>query len=459
MTSCNATCPQGLPPPGPGFPPCQTNSGCIFPFTFMGRSYVTCTTAFGNGFPLCATSVVDETAMLTGWAYCEDSCPKVPPQTVPANIHPQNKPDKCHCGVPNFPTKKIVGGEMAHQAEFPWQVAILTGANVTAAQTCGGALVGSKYVVTAAHCTVQAGTNIPVSPETLNVGIGFTSLANYIPALDAGEVKIINVVAIRNHPGYTTTFEHDISVLELAQDINLYSHPNIKPICLPEAGANFDNAAAVISGWGRMDGLPGNPGDPNQVNVADLRDVTLKIYPYGECFMMNQLMAGEGQLCAGTYLGGRGACAGDSGGPLIAKSEANNGAATLVGAVSFGTAVCASLRRPAVYTNIGYYRDWLDAQMPDLATCQPPEHSNWIINVEPESFKETDPCRKNKAVYFKLLDKIAEVDNYEECADHCNQNESCEYFKYKPTRFCFLVKVEYKRRKKFYSGPRFCNKS
>merc|ERR1712025_1042696 len=66
MTSCNATCPQGLPPPGPGFPPCQTNSGCIFPFTFMGRSYVTCTTAFGNGFPLCATSVVDETAMLTG---------------------------------------------------------------------------------------------------------------------------------------------------------------------------------------------------------------------------------------------------------------------------------------------------------------------------------------------------------------------------------------------------------
>ena len=91
----------------------------------------------------------------------------------------------------------------------------------------------------------------------------------------------------------------------------------------------------------------------------------------------------------GDISGGRGACAGDSGGPLIAKSEANNGAATLVGAVSFGTAVCASLRRPAVYTNIGYYRDWLDAQMPDLATCQPPEHSNWIINVVPESFTET----------------------------------------------------------------------
>ena len=59
------------------------------------------------------------------------------------------------CGNPNRADsdKRIVGGEKAEVAEYPWQVAVLFGDRKLFRQGCGGSLVGDKYVVTAAHCT------------------------------------------------------------------------------------------------------------------------------------------------------------------------------------------------------------------------------------------------------------------------------------------------------------------
>jgi len=349
---------------------------------------------------------------------------------------------------------------MAKQAEFPWQVAILTGgANFTAAQSCGGSLVGTKYVVTAAHCTVYFNSTIAVPPAMVHVGVGFTSLAYFSQALAEGSAMLVKVSNVANHPGYAMNFANDISVLTLAEEINLSTHPNIKPICLPAAGEEFANAPAVTSGWGRMDGLPANPLDPNQVTVADLRDVPLTVYPPGQCAGMNQFITSEGQLCAGTLLGGKNTCAGDSGGPLIAKSDTNNGAATLVGAVSFGTAVCAAMNRPTVYTNVSYYRGWLDSQMPDLQTCPPPETSNWMIDTIPNAIQPKDSCQKDKILFFKIFKKIRGMQNYNKCADKCNKHDDCEYFNYVVSghKLCKLYTISEKPKSNAYSGAKYCN--
>ena len=63
--------------------------------------------------------------------------------TLPSNI----------CGLRN-PLSRIVGGEHAKAASWPWQAELLRlqGDKETFAHRCGGTLIDSEWVVTAAHC-------------------------------------------------------------------------------------------------------------------------------------------------------------------------------------------------------------------------------------------------------------------------------------------------------------------
>jgi len=328
---------------------------CIFPFVFNNRIIPSCTTIDGDTTPWCATEVNGDKKM-TSWSYCEGSCPGV--RAVEMFIHPDNAVGNCACGVPNsLGAIKIVGGYETQTGEYPWQVALLFGSSVRS-QGCGGALVGTKYVITAAHCTAGS------SAQNIKVLVGDTSLAVENEATSF----IVNVATIKQHPDYDSqSTRNDISILELEHPVNLTVHPNIKPICLPISYKTYADQLAVVSGWGTV-------GSGESLN-AHLHEVTVNIYRDGNCADMTGFMT-EDMICAGLKAGGKDSCQGDSGGPLFTPDQDNNGAATLVGVVSWGFG-CGEEDQLGIYSEVAHFTNWLQDNMEDLNTCPPPTQSTW----------------------------------------------------------------------------------
>ena len=212
-------------------------------------------------------------------------------------------------------------------------------------------MVGTEYVITAAHCTAGA------SPSNIMVQIGDTSLATTFEATS----MTVAVSQIIDHPDYdATTLDNDISVLKLATPVPLNTMPNIKPACLPSAGSTFPGSA-VVSGWGTI-----NSG--GYLN-SWLHEVNITIFEDGNCGSMNSQMT-DAMMCAGLMAGGKDSCQGDSGGPLVAEDPANGNALSLVGVVSWGFG-CADADSLGIYAEVSHFTGWLQQVMPDLNTCPP----------------------------------------------------------------------------------------
>ena len=71
-------------------------------------------------------------------------------------------------------------------------------------------------------------------------------------------------------------------------------------------------------------------------------------------------------ICAGYANGGKDACSGDSGGPLICQNGEN---AVITGIVSWGIE-CALENYPGVYTRVPYFLQWIKKNMVSCITIK-----------------------------------------------------------------------------------------
>ncbi|XP_030753933.1 trypsin-1-like [Sitophilus oryzae] len=245
---------------------------------------------------------------------------------------------------------KVVGGEAAAKAEFPWIVSITRRGN----HFCGGTLINKKYVMTAGHCLCTGSGNDHLAPASLKV-----TLSQHDLTKESSDAQVVNVKSIIVHPGYSCKkVKDDIAILELNEQV-IWSQ-SIIPACLPagseqKAYSTFDNNLATVAGWGWINEERGKGGRAEilqkaKVNVIEIEKCRTWYKSQGKKTKIQ-----EGQICAGYEQGGIDACWADSGGPLMIDA---NDQMMVVGVVSTGIG-CARPYLPGIYTRVSEYIPWI----------------------------------------------------------------------------------------------------
>jgi len=259
---------------------------------------------------------------------CTVSCSEDAPVTTTT---PPTESD-CSCGKANR-KNKIVGGAETDNHEYPWQVAIVSnGENIP---FCGGAILSSTTIITAAHCTLGQ------SVDTFKVVVN-----EHDVTVDDGQ-EVFDICAKNEHPNYSSrTNAHDIAILTLCKPVTFT--PKVGPVCLPEQqGDAYDDVLSTVTGWGTLS--LGGPQSDVLMGV-DMNTIgnTECDSDYGGGVIDNSM------ICAKAP--GKDACQGDSGGPLVTKEPGDY--YSLIGIVSFG-AGCADPNFPGVYARVTEDLAWI----------------------------------------------------------------------------------------------------
>ncbi|KAK3875356.1 hypothetical protein Pcinc_019766 [Petrolisthes cinctipes] len=224
-------------------------------------------------------------------------------------------------------SNRIVGGVEAAPHSWPHQVALF----IDGMYFCGGSLISSEWVLTAAHCMDGAGSVVVVMG------------AHDITANEPEQVSMTSTdfTVHENYNGFTIT--NDISVIRLPSPVSFDA--NINAVSLPSS----DPAVGTIvtpSGWGK-------DSDSASGTTDLLRQVDVPIMGTADCDAVYGSVT-DNQICIDS-VGGKGTCNGDSGGPL------NYNGVTL-GITSFGAAAGCEAGYPDAFTRVTAYLDWIQAQ-------------------------------------------------------------------------------------------------
>jgi chymotrypsin len=232
---------------------------------------------------------------------------------------------------PLAPTRggRIVGGQVVVPHTHPYQAGLLI-LYRGSTYSCGGVLISTTRVLTAAHCIVGS--------TSTQVILG----AHQITTVESTQQRRTVLPGnYRNHPQYNeNSLINDISVMILPTAVTITNQVRT----IPRAGAqapNFAGVTATMSGWGQTTDAGGS------TNV--LRSTTNVVISNAQCLQYYGSEIFASTLCTSSA-GGRGVCfgisffcddfdtfncyysTGDSGGPLTAM---HNNARHLIGIVSF----------------------------------------------------------------------------------------------------------------------------
>jgi len=278
------------------------------------------------------------------------------------------------CGE-RFPVEAEGLGRLQSQPyEFPWTCLVFGGIPGKEKFLGSCAIIpnnknndisqGTDRVITATHKLKSL-----KGPDRLKVRIAeYDKGSNRLENLETVQFKEFTVQKKRNHPKHNPNrLSHDVTILFLAENIDLTSSNTVNAACLPTCANMFDYQFANgtgtrcwVAGWGK-DREDGDfqmiqkkihiPIEPNRAKCEKALEESIK-KKGGISFKLD-----ESEICAGGEKG-KDACEGDGGAPLVC--QANTGRWYVMGLVTWGSSEgCGTEYLPGVYANVHNMLDFI----------------------------------------------------------------------------------------------------
>ena len=236
--------------------------------------------------------------------------------------------------APAAAAPSVVGGTRAAQGEFPWMVRLSVG--------CGGALITTRVVLTAAHCVGRTGSNT-----------GITVTAGVVDLNSASRIQVRSTFVNRSPSFVSVDRGNDWALIKLASAINL-------PTLRIATNTASDSGTFTIMGWGSTREGGGQQRFLLKAQVPFVNDAQCGSAYRNAGFNF----VDSAELCAGNLAsGGVDTCQGDSGGPMVHSDGA--GGFIEVGIVSWGQG-CARAGFPGIYTQVSTYAAQINSALANL---------------------------------------------------------------------------------------------
>ncbi|KAH8395626.1 hypothetical protein KR222_004027, partial [Zaprionus bogoriensis] len=238
----------------------------------------------------------------------------------------------------------------ANYGEFGWIVAILLEEWGLIKNVGAGSLLAPNIVLTAGHKVFN------LTAEDLIARVGEWDRTTTTEIYEHQDIDVKDVIL---HPEYKP-HRNNIALLVLKSSVAPSLH--ISPICLPEAGHNFDHSQCFAMGWGQL------------INSSEkypkvLKKIRVPVVPHNLCQTRLQSKIPKYTLDA-SYICAGGVefvdmCIGDGGAPLVCPIRGTPNRYYQAGIVAFGIG-CGLRNMPAVYTNVAMLKPWIAHELERL---------------------------------------------------------------------------------------------